>query len=64
MLQKNVEKEKRKARPLWNGYYVRKTPTKREKLEKLAKKHKKGLDKCTEQVYNIGTKKGATNEVK
>lgn len=48
MLQKNIEKEKRKERPLWNGYYIRKTPTKREKLDKLAKKHKKGLDKYAE----------------
>jgi hypothetical protein len=40
MLKKNIEKEKRKSRPLWNGYYIRKTPTKKERLEKLDKKHK------------------------
>lgn len=45
MLEKNIEKEKRKQRKLWNGYYTRKTPTKREKEEKNSKKHKKTIDK-------------------
>ena len=45
MLQKNIDKEKRKERKLWTGLYTRKTPTKREKLEKNSKKYKKPLDK-------------------
>lgn len=45
MLQKNIDKEKRKERKLWTGYYTRKTPTKKEKLEKNSKKYKKPLDK-------------------
>ena len=45
MLEKNIEKEKRKQRKLWNGYYTRKTPTKREKEEKNSKKYKKSIDK-------------------
>ena len=40
MLKKNIEKANRKNRPLWNGLYVRKTPTKREKLAKILNKHK------------------------
>ena len=40
MLQKNIDKEKRKKRKMWTGYYSRKTPSKKEKLEKLEKKHK------------------------
>lgn len=42
MLDKNIEKEKRKQRKLWNGYHTRKTPTKKEKEEKNRKKHRKG----------------------
>ena len=45
MLQKNIEKEERKNRKTWGGYYSRKTPTKREKEEKISKKYKKGIDK-------------------
>ena len=45
MLQKNIEKEERKKRRAWQGYYTRKTPTKKEKLEKNSKKYKKGIDK-------------------
>lgn len=40
MLDKNIEKEKRKSRPTWVGYYTRKTPTKKEKEEKNQKKYK------------------------
>lgn len=40
MLTKNIEKEKRKNRPLWTGLYVRKTPTKIEKEKKITRKHK------------------------
>lgn len=43
MLKKNIEKEERKNRPLWNGYYTRKTPTKKEKMNKIANKHRKPL---------------------
>ena len=46
MLQKNIEKEERKNRKTWQGYYTRTTPTKRGKLEKISKKHRKPLDKC------------------
>ena len=45
MLQKNIDKEKRKERKTWQGFYTRKTPTKKEKIEKSRKKYKKGLDK-------------------
>ena len=45
MLDKNIEKEKRKQRKTWNGYYERKTPTKKEKEEKNRKKYRKGIDK-------------------
>ena len=35
MLQKNIDKEKRKSRPIWVGYAPKKTPTKKEKMKKL-----------------------------
>ena len=41
MTEKNKAKQERKAkRKMWNGLYVRKTKTKREKEESLRKKHK------------------------
>lgn len=40
MLQKNIERQERKARETWVGYYPRRTPTKKTKLERLGKKHK------------------------
>lgn len=40
MLEKTKEREKRKKRPTWCGYYTRKTPTKREKEIKNSRKHK------------------------
>lgn len=40
MLQKNIDKQKRKERKTWVGLYPRRTPTKKEKLEKADKKHK------------------------
>lgn len=40
MLQKNIDKEKRKARPTWVGYAPKKTPTKKEKMKKIDRKHK------------------------
>ena len=39
MLKKNIEKEQRKNRPTWGGYYTRKTPTKKEKMKKMSKKY-------------------------
>ena len=44
MLQKNIEREKRKHRATWQGYFTRKTPSKKEKIEKSDKKYKKSLD--------------------
>lgn len=38
MLQKNIEKENRKNRATWCGFYTRKTKTKREKKDALDKK--------------------------
>ena len=43
MLQKNIDREKRKSRPTWVGYTPKATPTKKEKLKKLEKKYKKAL---------------------
>jgi hypothetical protein len=43
MLQKNIDKENRKQRKTWVGYYERKTPTKKERIKKSEKKHKKDL---------------------
>lgn len=46
MLDKNIEKQKRKERPTWNGYYTRKTPTKKQLEERIKNKHKgKDYDK-------------------
>ena len=40
MLQKNIDKLERKNRKTWVGLYTRRTPTKKEKLEKTDKKYK------------------------
>lgn len=40
MLQKTIDKEKRKERKTWVGYHTRLTPTKKEKIRKLEKRHK------------------------
>lgn len=40
MLDKNIEKEKRRKRRTWEGYYSRKTPTKRGYEEKRNRKNK------------------------
>lgn len=41
MTQKNKEAQERKARrKMWYGYYERKTPTKKEKIEKIERKYK------------------------
>lgn len=37
------QKENRKSRPTWVGYFQRKTKTKKEKLESQEKKHKKNF---------------------
>ena len=40
MLQKNIDKEKRKqTRKTWQGLYTRKTPTRQEKQERVNKKY-------------------------
>lgn len=44
MLEKNKKKKERKNRPLWNGYYSRITPTKKEALKKIENKYKKSVD--------------------
>lgn len=47
MLKKTIEREKRKHRPKqWRGFYTRKTPTKREKLEKIKRKERDLHDDC------------------
>ena len=38
--ERGQKKTKRENRPLWNGYYTRKTPTKVERIRRIAKKHK------------------------
>jgi hypothetical protein len=40
MLQKTKDKLERKERKTWVGYYTRKTPTKKELLERADKKYK------------------------
>jgi hypothetical protein len=40
MLQKNIDKQKRKERRTWSGYKPLHTPTKKEKLARLDKKYK------------------------
>lgn len=43
MLQKNIDKAERKSkRKTWVGLYTRKTPTKKELLERTKNKHKRG----------------------
>jgi len=49
MLEKNKKKLERKNRKLWNGFYTRKPPTKKEKLAKEERKLKKSLDKDNEK---------------
>jgi hypothetical protein len=39
MLQKNIDKQKRKERKTWTGLFTRKTPTKIEKQRKINKKY-------------------------
>lgn len=40
MLQKNIDKQERKKRDTWVGYYPRKTPTKKTLMDRQDKKHK------------------------
>ena len=45
MTQKNQEKLERKLkRKMWYGYYERKTPTKKGKIERLERKYKNDVD--------------------
>ena len=41
MLQKNIDKNKRKSRPTWVGYYQRKSPTKRDYENRIEQKYRK-----------------------
>lgn len=41
MLNKNIEKVKRKQGHTWSGLFSRKTPTKKECLNKITKKYRK-----------------------
>lgn len=49
MLQKNIEKEKRKQRKNWVGYYSRFTPSKRDREIKEEKKKKNNYMKEEEK---------------
>lgn len=40
MLQKNIDKQKRKERKTWGGLFTRKTPTKKQLEKKIQNKHK------------------------
>ena len=40
MLQKNIDKQKRKERKTWAGLFPRKTPTKKQLKKKIQNKHK------------------------
>ena len=40
MLQKNIDREKRKERATWGAYYTRSTPTRKEKERKQERKNK------------------------
>lgn len=53
MLQKNIDKQKRKQRKTWVGLFPRKTPTKTEKQEKINNKYvnKYIVDKYTAEKY-------------
>ena len=53
MLQKNIDKLKRKERNTWVGLYPRRTPTKAEKQEKLNRKYvnKYAVDKYVIDKY-------------
>ena len=45
MLQKNLDKQKRKQRKTWVGLYSRKTPTKNELKKRSINKHKANVFK-------------------
>jgi len=40
MLQKNIDKQERKKRDTWVGYYPRRTPTKKTLMDRQDKKHR------------------------
>ena len=43
MLQKNIDKQKRKDRKTWGGMFTRKTPTKKELEKRIVSKYKAKL---------------------
>lgn len=53
MLQKTIDKEKRKERKTWIGLFSRKTPTKAEKQERINRKYvnKYAVDKYLVDKY-------------
>nr|DAP55412.1 MAG TPA: hypothetical protein [Caudoviricetes sp.] len=63
MLEKNQQKQKRKDRPTWVGYYQRITPDKTKYSRKT--KHRKSLvDSSVLLLYNIFVKKGGREMLK
>lgn len=63
MLKKNQEKQKRKDRPTWVGYYERVTKDKTKYSRKT--KHRKSLvDSSVLLLYNIYVKKGGRENEK
>ena len=63
MLQKNKEKQKRKDRPTWVGYYQRITKDKTKYTRKS--KHRKSLvDSSVLLLYNMSVKKGGKENEK
>lgn len=40
MLEKNKARLARKERATWNGLYTRKTPTRKERAERIERKHR------------------------
>ena len=51
MLQKNIDRQKRKERATWGAYYSRSTPTRREKERKQARKDKQKTLKYFDENY-------------
>lgn len=63
MLKKNQQKQKRKDRPTWVGYYQRVTKDKTKYSRKT--KHRKSLvDSSVILLYNISVKKGGKENEK
>lgn len=53
MLKKNIDKQKRRERQTWVGYYTRITPTKKQKQDKLLKKEKQKLRSDYGGAFNL-----------